>query len=346
MGTHLVGLDIGTSAIRAAEIKHSRGKGDSFQRFAERILPPGVLDHGELREPETLTAELKRMWKQARFHTKHVALAVNGPGITVRTVELEQADTSDGLEEVIQDMIPMSSDEAIVDYLALEDFIGADGVGMTRFLVVAAPAPEVEQIVEAVLAAGLIPDRVDLAPIAAARAVAVETASVDERGSEVIVDLGASMTSIVVTHDGGPRLVRILPGGGDDLTEALMAELDCDTAEAFMRKSAVDMPSQSYPPESSGATGVMERHLGKTIEEIVRSIDYYRQTADAATPTRCLLVGGGARVRGLRERLEHDLGIPVVHGDPFARFGAVPVPEEERDQIAHTAAVAIGLAVE
>jgi type IV pilus assembly protein PilM len=346
MGTHLVGLDIGTSAIRAAEIKHSRGKGDTFQRFAERILPPGVIDHGELRDPETLTEELRRLWKQAKFHTKHVALAVNGPGITVRTVELPQSDSAEGLEEVIQEMIPMSSDEAIVDYLALEDFVGADGVGLTRFLVVAAPAPEVEQIVEAVLAAGLIPDRVDLAPIAAARAVAIESASMESRESEVIVDLGASMTSIVVTHDGGPRLVRILPGGGDDLTQALQAELECDSAEAFMRKSAVGMPSRGHSPDSTGAVGVLERHLGKTIEEIVRSIDYYRQTADAATPTRCLLVGGGARVRGLRERLENDLGIPVVYGDPFARFDAVPVPEEEREHIAHTAAVAVGLAVE
>lgn len=344
MGNHLVGLDIGTSAIRAAEVKHTR-HGSSFERFAERVLPAGVLEHGELREPKVLSDELKRLWKTARFHTKHVALAVNGPGVTVRTVELPQSDTHAGLDAVIEDMIPMSSGEAIVDYLALEDYVGADGVGMTRYLVVAAPAPEVEQIVKAVLDAGLVPDRVDLAPIAAARAVADEAASIEQRESEVIVDLGASMTSIVVTHDGGPRLVRILPGGGDDLTEALRIELDCDAAEAFMRKASSGIPDGANTGGSTGAAAVLERHLGHTIDEIVRSIDYYRQTADAATPTRCLIVGGGARVRGLRERLEHDLGIPVVYGDPFARFGSIPVPEEDRDEVARTAAVAIGLAV-
>lgn len=344
MTIHLVGLDIGTSAIRAAEVKTSR-HGSTFQRFAERTLPPGVIEHGELREPAMLTQELKKLWKDGKFRTKHVALAVNGPGVTVRTVELPQSDVSEGIDSIIEDMIPMSSDEAIVDYLALEDFIGADGVGMTRYLVVAAPSQEIEQVVEAVLAAGLIPERVDLAPIAAARAVADERANVEHRESEVIVDLGASMTSIVVTHDGGPRLVRILPGGGDDLTAALGAELDCDPGEAFMRKTAVGLPAGPFSQQATGAVGVLERHLGKTIEEIVRSIDYYRQTADAATPTRCLLVGGGARVRGLRERLEHDLGMPVEYGDPFARFDHVPVADDDRESMSRTAAVAIGLAV-
>lgn len=338
-----VGLDIGTVALRGAEIVEDRHAA-TLQRYAERALPPGLMAEGALADGDLLRDELKAFWKEAGFKTRRVALAVGGPQIVVRTAELLESHAHDENEllAAIGELVPIPLAEAIVDTLAVDSYIDAEGRAMLRVLVVAAPRELVEGLVESLLRAKLIPARVDLAPIAAARAVARRHASIEAKAAEIVIDVGATTTSVVVTADGLPRMVRILAGGTASAIAELAREMDCSPQDALTRSSLVGLAAEVPTHPLPGATGVLERMLGPTIAEIARSVEYYRGTADAATPTRAVIIGGGARVGGIHQRLQTALGVPVFTGSAFANLADAPSdPHAEL-----LGAVAVGAGIE
>lgn len=338
-----VGLDIGTVALRGAEILEDRTT-TTLRAYAERALPAGVMEQGALSQPDVLRDELKAFWKQAGFKTRRVALAVGGPQIVVRTTELPEAHANDEqqLLSTIADLVPIPLGEAIVDTLAIDSFLDPDARPMLRVLVVAAPRELVEGLVDAVLRAKLIPARVDLGPIAAARAVASRHASIESKAAEIVIDFGASTTSVVVTADGLPRMVRILAGGTADAVNELARELECSHQDAVVQSALVGVAPETPHQPLPGITGVLERTLGPTISEIARSIEYYRGTADAANPTRAVLVGGGAQVGGIMRRLEAELGVPVMAGSAFTNLSGAP--EDPNAEL--LGAVAVGAGIE
>lgn len=283
---------MGSDALRGAEITNSR-HGYELTRYATRILAPGVAD-----DREQLARELKRFWRSARFRTKHVAVAVGGSSVSVRVIELHESALERDLTDLVADAIPMPIAEAVVDQLIIEEFIDKDGEAMVRMLVVAAPRSLVEPLVDVVSAAGLICDRVDLGPMAAARAVTSPAPDLLSHDAEVVIDMEVAATSLVVVVDGTPRLVRILPGGVDD----------------------------------------------HAVDEIVRSVDYYRQTPDAVQPARCV-VTGSATPTWITGRLRDALRVPVDAGDTLLRLSAAKLDDEQAEDAVHSGAVAIGLAV-
>lgn len=323
MKRRTVGLDIGSGTLRGAEIREDRHAAQ-LVRYAEHPLPGGLIDHGAVTDPVELTQQLKAFWKEAGFSTRRVALAVGGSQIVVRTAEMPEADTGneDSLVSTLSDLVPIPLGEAIVDTLQVDTFLDADKKPMARILVVASPRELVETIVESVMEARLTPATVDLAPIAAARAVASRHASVDSRAAEIVIDVGATSTSVVVTADGLPRMVRILPVGVAAAISEMESELGISEEEAKVQSSLVGLSAAPPVAPLSGASGVLERTLGHAIAEIAASVNYYRSTADAAVVTRAMIVGGGTYFGGLVQRLEHDLEIPVVRGNAFSNLSS------------------------
>ena len=76
MASRFVGLDIGTHAVRAAEVRIGRDGVPTLVRFGQVALPPGVVEAGEVADPGIVGDAIKRLWKQAKFSTKKVALGV------------------------------------------------------------------------------------------------------------------------------------------------------------------------------------------------------------------------------------------------------------------------------
>lgn len=342
MRNRTVGLDIGSGTLRGAEIQEDRHAA-KLVRYAEHALPAGLMDHGSVTDPHALTQELRKFWKEAGFKTRRVALAIGGSQIVVRTAELSEADTTndEALVGAITDLVPIPLAEAIVDTLQTDTFLDAEKRSMVRVLVVAVPRVLVDAIVESLLDARLTPARVDLAPIAAARAVATRHTSIDSRAAEVVIDVGATTTSVVVTADGLPRMVRILPVGTAAAIAEMEKELGCSREEAMRQTSEVGLVSQAPEYPIPGTSGVLERSFGAAIAEIAASVNYYRGTADAAVLTRALVVGGGARFGGLIERLEHDLEVPVQHGNAFSNLA--DAPDDEHAECFGAVAVGAGI---
>jgi len=225
-----IGVDVGSTAVRVAEV--AAGDIPVVVRAAQVPLPPGVVEAGEVRQPEAVAEALREAWSKSGVKSKQVHLGVGNQRVVVREVALPwlpEKELRDTLGFQVQEFIPMASDDAVLDFDPLGE-MNQGGRRMMRILLVAAHRPMVNALVEAALAAKLDPQGIDLTPFAVVRAVGTgdEGLDLDSSGDEAIVDIGAQVTSICVHDRGVTRFVRILPSGGRDITLALASDLGVD----------------------------------------------------------------------------------------------------------------------
>lgn len=345
----LIGLDVGTTAVRAAEVQAAKDV-NLLVRFSQVGLLPSSAPDGEIADPAGVAASIRDAVERGQFKSRRVAVGVANQKVVVRQVDLpfmEEAELRASLQFQVQEFIPIPVEDAILDFQVLEEFRGEQGERRMQVLLVAAQRGMVEGLVGAVTRAGLDPVMVDLAPFAALRAVTAPVGSVlAARESEALIDIGGGVTNIVLHEQGTPRFVRILPMGGADITDALVAGLGIPVEDAESVKARVGVAAEPGAAVAEGAATIIETRAASFIEEVRGSIDYYLTQPNAAQITRVSLTGGGSRLPNLRARLEAALHIPVREADPLV--GVTPGRGFEPDQLAQIAsvgAVAIGLAL-
>ena len=339
-----VGLDIGTTAVRAAQVSGARG-GRTLTSFAQVPLPPGAVVDGEIRDEGVVSEAIAQLWKRAKIRSKRVVLGVANQRVVVRQIDLpflEEKEFKSSLQFQVADHIPMAVEDAELDYEVLEEYESENGERMMRVLLIAAATDMVEGFVSTAAAAGLDPAGVDLTPFAVARAVSgVARGDHGAQGAEAIVDIGGGTTSIVV-HDGGePRFVRILLVGGDSATEALAQSAGVSTEEAEALK--LDLAGDSNSPLGR----VFSEQIDRLVGEIRGSLDYFASQEEGAPVSMVHVTGGGSMATGLIPRLQQVVSAQVIPADPFAELKTSKsgLTEQQLRQIAPVAAAAIGLAM-
>ena len=340
-----IGLDIGTSAVRAAQV--TRGKsGASLLAFGQVALPPGAVSDGEIRDPGPVSEAIAQLWKRAKLRSKRVVIGVANQRVVVRQVDLpfmEEKEFRSSLRFQVSDHIPMPVEDAELDFQIIEDYMTEDQDHMMRVLLVAAATDMVEAFLGAATAGGVQPAGVDLAPFAVARAVSAAARGEEGvAGAEAVIDVGAGVTNIIVHHNGEARFVRILLVGGDDPTLSLAESLEMAYEEAEALK--LDLADVGGPPE---AQRVVSDRVDDLVEEIRGSLDYYSSQEDSEPLTSLIMTGGGSLTPGLVPKLERTVGLHVQPGRPLAeldvaRSGLTP---EQVTQVEPVAAAAVGLAL-
>jgi len=254
-----IGVDVGSTAVRVAEV--AAGEIPVIVRAAQVPLPPGVVEAGEVRQPEIVGEALRELWSKAGVKSKQVHLGVGNQRVVVRELALPwlpEKELRDTLGFQVQEFIPMASEEAVLDFDPLGE-MDQGGRRMVRILLVAAHKPMVNALVEAALAAKLDPQGIDLTPFAVIRAVGAgdDGLDLDSSGDEAIVDIGAQVTSICVHDRGVSRFVRMLPSGGRDITLALASGLgvDDEMAERLKRGERLRGIADAVPAVGSPADG-------------------------------------------------------------------------------------------
>jgi type IV pilus assembly protein PilM len=260
-----IGVDVGSTAVRVAEV--AAGEIPVIVRAAQVPLPPGVVEAGEVRQPEVVAEALRELWSKAGVKSKQVHLGVGNQRVVVRELALPwlpEKELRDTLGFQVQEFIPMASDEAVLDFDPLGE-MDQGGRRMVRILLVAAHKPMVNALVEAALAAKLDPQGIDLTPFAVTRAVGTgdEGLDLDSSGDEAVVDIGAQVTSICVHDRGVTRFVRMLPSGGRDITLALASGLGVhdEMAERLKRGERFGGITDAVPAVESPADGAPAVHL-------------------------------------------------------------------------------------
>ncbi len=319
--TRVIGLDIGTTAVRAAELEFGAGgptgkNPPSLVRFGEVAIPLGAVRDGEVVQPETVSNALRQLWAQAKFLTKDVVIGVGNQRVLVRELDLPWMplpQIRESLPFQVGEMLPMSTDEALLDFYPTAEVDGDQG-RVARGMLVAAQRDTVTANVLAVEGAGLRPQMVDLNAFALIRALARGDLA---RTTAAFVDVGATITTVVIADRGVPRLVRSLPTGGQHATNALATArgISVPEAEALKREVGIGYAVSSDRQDAAEAVGGVMRAL---IESVRNTFVYYAGNHPGAGIEIVVLTGGGSHLPGLGQYLSSASRLPATLGDPLA----------------------------
>jgi type IV pilus assembly protein PilM len=352
-GRTSVGLDIGTSGVRAAELSFGRN-GTTLERFGQVALPPGAVRDGEVIDVETVAGAIKHLWASAKFSSKKVVLGVANQKVIVRQVDLPwipEAELRESLPFQVQDFIPIPVEQAVLDFHTVEELV-VDGTRMRRVLLVAASRDMVMAALDSARKAGLTVTQVDLTPFAVLRSLA----GVDHTGlapswhtdAEALVDIGSKVTNIVVHQNGVPRFVRVLLMGGDNVTEAVAERMGVpmEMAEGVKQESTLG-PTPGVPASDHPAARVVESSGHAFVEEIRGSLDYYLAQPASVPLRRVIVSGGGARLGGLVQRLALATRLPVEPASPLSnlRVGKTGLTPDQLSFVEPLVTVPVGLAM-
>jgi type IV pilus assembly protein PilM len=353
-GRTSVGLDIGTSGVRAAELSFGK-QGAKLERFGQVALPAGAVRDGEVVDVDAVAHAIKRLWSTAKFSTKKVVLGVANQKVIVRQVDLPwlpQDELRRSLAFQAQDYIPLAVDQAVLDFHPVEEVAGEGGARMLRVLLVAAARDMVMAALTSVQKAGLTATNVDLTPFAVLRSLAeVDVLGVDPSAhfdAEALIEVGSKVTNIVIHQNGVPRFVRVLMMGGDNVTEAVAERMGVPFDQAAEVKHQMELGSTpGIPAADHPASRVVETAGGAFVEEVRGSLDYYLAQPSSVPLRRVVVSGGGARLGGLVQRLALATRLPVVAANPLARLtlGKTGLSPEQLGVVEPVVTVPVGLAL-
>jgi type IV pilus assembly protein PilM len=348
-----VGLDIGSSAVRAAEIDTGQGR-RVLRRYAQVGLPHGYVVDGEIVNVAGVSEALRRLWAEGGFSRTSVVTGISGPRVFVRQAEVPALNADDlrsSLKFDAQELVPIAMEDASFDFSVLDDGKGGgNGNGPAgsdqkmRILIVAAHRDVLRTHLAALKGAGLSATAMDAAPLALMRAVPSSPTGGDPLATEVIVSIGAELTTVAVRQAGVPRFIRSLTVGGDNVTETIANAMHLEMAAAErLKRGAV----ASGAPQLAHARKAMSAELRDLAEDVRGTVDFFMAQTEGSTIERLLITGGASQTEGLAVAVSNTITASVEQIDPFSSLtlGDLDLDLEAVSRAAASATTAIGLAL-
>ena len=206
-----VGLDLDGAFLAAVQ-----AGGDGVTQAASTELPPGVISDGEVTDVDALTDTLKEFFKTHNL-PKRVRLGVSNQQIVVRHLELPRIEDAKERSAAVRfqaaEAIAMPLDEVVLDYQVIGETVTPEGAAKHRMIVVAAREAMIARVVDAVRAAGLKPEGIDLNAFALVRALSGSDTSEDS--ARVFCHLGG-VTNLAIAVGSTCLFTRPLSTNWDD----------------------------------------------------------------------------------------------------------------------------------
>ena len=136
----LVGLDIGSSAVKAIELKPS-GKGYKVGAVAVEPVPPDSIVDGSIVDSAAVTEAVRRVFANKAFKSRDVAAALSGNAVIVKKITLpvmSQQELSESIYWEAEQYIPFEITDVNLDYEVIDPGTGPNGNGTMEVLLVAA----------------------------------------------------------------------------------------------------------------------------------------------------------------------------------------------------------------
>jgi len=338
----IVGLDIGTSAVRAAELDVGPSR-PVLVTYGQVGLAPGSIVDGEVADASSVADAITRLWKFGQFSSTSVVVGVAGLRAIIREIDLPYVpdnEVDSAVRFQSEEVIPFPPEQTILSSRILADYTSADGDKMRRVLVAAAHRDLVDGIIAAVERAGLTVEGVDLVSSALVRAISDRTAA-DQ--SEAIVSVGAGLTVVVVHQQGHPQFVRTIGSGGNAATAAISGSLDIPISDAEGLKRRIG----EQTPQIIVAERAARESISELVGEIRNSIQYFTSLPGRPPLTRVLVTGGGSALYGLTQALAEQVRLPVIPATPLDRLdlSKARLTDEDIAKVSTVLATPIGLAL-
>jgi type IV pilus assembly protein PilM len=334
----IVGLDIGSSSIKAVELRKAKGEIQvahvGFEPLASDIVVDSmIVDSG------SVSSAISKIFNDNKIASKSVATSVSGHSVIVKKITMQSMSDQELAESIHTEAaqhIPFDIADVNLDYQILsEDTTGPQ----MDVLLVAVKKDKILNYTNVLSLAGKAPAIVDIDAFALQNCY--EFNYDPAPGSTVaLLNIGASVMNINILKGTTPLFTRDVSVGGNQYTDSLQKELDLsfDDAEALKLGNKVGTVSED------AKMPILQQVTEIIVLEIQKTFDFFRATASGEHIERIFLAGGSSVVPGLMEALRQEFSIPVEVLNPFQKISAAGAPELV-EKNAGQLAVAVGLAL-
>jgi type IV pilus assembly protein PilM len=338
---NLVGLDIGSSAVKLVELKDAKGGGYRLVKSGLETLSPEAIVDGAIMDASLVVDIVNRLVSALNVRNQDFGTSVSGHSVIVKKISLpamSPEELSESIRWEAEQYVPFDINDVNLDYVVLES-----GAGDTMdVLLVAVKKDKIGDYTSVISQAGRNPLLVDVDSFALQNAY--EANYPIEAGRVVaLCNIGASVTNVNVLS--GPNTVfwRDISFGGNQYTDAIQKQLSLsfDEAESLKKgERAANHTVQEVLPILRSVTDDLAQELQKTF-------DFFQATTSTQKIDHILLAGGSARVLNFDTQLKERFGMPVEVMNPFRQIDitGASVSPEWLSENAPSLAVAVGLAI-
>jgi type IV pilus assembly protein PilM len=310
----LVGLDIGSSAVKAVELKAGGKGGAEYQlvNLGLEPLPPEAIVDGAIMDSSLVVETISRLLATTGVKSPNVAVSVSGHSVIVKKILLPtmpEEELSESIRWEAEQYVPFDINDVYLDYVVLDP--GAIGETM-GVLLVAAKKEKVDDFKNVVTQAGRIPSLVDVDAFALQNCYEVNYGA-DPGRVVALVNIGASVMNVNILAQGQTVFWRDITFGGNQFTDALQKAYSLNFEQAEALKKGEPIAGQTAQSIQPVLTGVSE----DVAAELQKTLDFFQATSGSERVDSIVISGGGSRVSHLDEVLKEKFGMPVEILNPF-----------------------------
>ncbi len=339
---NLVGLDIGSSTVKAVEMKPSKGEMWQLTTVGLEYLPPEAIVDGQIMDSTSVIDAIQRLFSEYRIKTQDVATAISGSSVIVKKIQLPSMSEQELAESIhweAEQYIPFDIQEVNLDYQILEEGAGAN----MDILLVAAKKDKINDYMSVITQAGRNPVVMDIDVFALQNSFELSYGL--EPGRVVaLVNCGASQANINILKGGESIFTRdITTIGGNQFTDAIQKDLNVSFEQAENLKMGQGVEGQSPEAVAPILSSVSETVL----LEVQKTFDFFKATTSEDRIDRVVLSGGSSRIPGLVDSMAERFDCRVEVSNPFQNVHYSPkdFDAEFLEEVGPACSIAVGLAL-
>lgn len=346
MARSVVGLDIGSFAIKLVELEQEGGR-YKVKNFFIRDL----YGHDEEYDKEgpgvsRLEKALKETFSSTKLNPrrmKNLNLGLGGPSVSVKQIKsiaLSPEEMESSLVFEARKHLPLDESDAVIDSQILRGDMESQDMDI---LLVATTKKVFDQNLSLLKSLGAKPNIIDAEVLALVNSYVVSEGSILGDQALVFLNIGAKYTTITIVTESGMLFSRDITWAGINFTDDIKSQMKIEYEEAEAIKRERGMGAMVGDSEGAGAIRVARKMASdQLVDEIRRSIRYYTKETGVRDFDKILLCGGTAVMPNLNSYMAQALNMTVEIYNPFA--GMITPPGFD-DQVGARLAVACGLAM-
>ncbi|MBQ0752836.1 MAG: pilus assembly protein PilM [Gammaproteobacteria bacterium] len=310
----MLGIDISSTAVKLLELSKTGGR-YRVESYGVEPLPANAVQEKNIADVEGVGDAIGRLVSRTRPSTKAAAVAVAGSAVITKLIEMDGDLSEDEMDARLKDeadqYIPFPLDEVRMDFQALGP--SEKNPEKVEVLIAASRTENVELRTDALEIGGLTAEVVDVEAYTLERAyqlVRPQLPNAEELETVALFDIGATMTTLNVFHEGRTVYTREQLFGGKQLTEEIQRRYGISMEEAGLAKKTGELPDD-YESE------VLQPFKDAIVQQINRSLQFFYGSTQFNEVDYILLAGGSASIAGLPELVQDKVGAGCCVANPF-----------------------------
>lgn len=306
-------IDIGAANIKLLEAKYEKEK-IMVKNFFVLPTPANSYENGVVFDTEKVSDRIKEVLRNSKIKTKNAIVLLTGDTIINREILLPKMKENELQNAVIfeaEQSFPVDLSGYKVDYKIIEEV-----EEQYRILLTAVPQAMIDNYVDLVKKCELDLKVIDIAENALVKFTELEMKTMNVSGVICVIDLGASMSRLVIIDDRKFKFGRLIKFGFNEIVSIVSDSLSLKfkaSEELLLKKYG------NYFVENSNVVLVEDREqimldnirrvLLKFCDDISRLIEFYYSRNYGKRIAKIILVGGGAKFKGIEKFLTQNLEI-------------------------------------